>query len=101
MTSIVENPEAVAHSDRHRRTGVNVASFALVALRGEGVRGRAKQTPYPRLRALLRAVGDAPYEADESGDVRFRLPDQNDEEQWLRLDGIPLPSSVLAAWPRS
>ncbi|WP_326708101.1 hypothetical protein OG758_00700 [Streptomyces sp. NBC_01474] len=76
--SIVENPEAVAHSDRHRRTGVNVASFALVALVAlsrEGVCGRAKQGPYPRLRAPLRAVGDAPYGADESGDVRFRLPE--------------------------
>lgn len=80
---------------------MNVASFALVALRGEEVRGRAKQAPYRRLRALLRAVGDAPYGADESGDVRFRLPDQKDEEQWLRLDEIPLPSTVPAAWPRS
>src|ERR1044072_6615827 len=42
------------------RTGVNVASFALAALRDEGVRGRATQAPHPRLRALLRAVGDAP-----------------------------------------
>ncbi|MEH6375872.1 hypothetical protein V7793_16255 [Streptomyces sp. KLMMK] len=101
LASIVEHPEAVAHADGHRRTGVNVASFTLVALRGEGVRGRAMQTPYPRLRALLRTVGDAPYEADESGDVRFRLPDHNGEERWLRLDEIPLPPSVPAAWPRS
>ncbi|MGV9420009.1 hypothetical protein ACWDO6_21230 [Streptomyces sp. NPDC003674] len=100
VASIVEHPEAVAHADDHRRTGVNVASFALAALRGEGVRGRAMQAPYPRLRALLRAVGDAPYEADEAGDVRFRLPDQDGRQQWMRLDEIPLPSSVPAAWPR-
>lgn len=101
VASIVERPEAVAHADGHRRTGVNVASFALVALRGEGVRGRAMQAPYPRLRALLRAVGDAPYEADEAGDVRFCLPDQDGRERWLLLDEIPLPLSVPAAWPRS
>lgn len=101
LASIVEHPEAVSHADGYRRTGVNVASFTLVALRDVGVRGRAMQAPYPRLRALLRAVGDAPYEADESGDVRFFLPDQNDQEQWLRLDEIPLPPTVPAAWPRS
>ncbi|MEV5880609.1 hypothetical protein AB0L75_41850 [Streptomyces sp. NPDC052101] len=101
LASIVEHPEAVAHADDHRRTGVNVASFTLDALRSEVVRGRAMQAPHPRLRALLRAVGDAPYEADEAGDVRFRLPDQTGREQWLRLDEIPLPPSVPAAWPRS
>ncbi|MGY4969551.1 hypothetical protein ACWGCC_10015 [Streptomyces nigrescens] len=101
MTSIVEHPEAVAHADGHRRTGLNVASLTLVALRSEEVRDRAMQAPYPRLRALLRAVGDAPYETDEVGDVRFLLPDQNGQEQWRRLDEIPLPPSVPAPWPRS
>ncbi|MFC9624662.1 hypothetical protein ACFTXM_33405 [Streptomyces sp. NPDC056930] len=97
LASIVEHPEAVAHAEGHWRTGVNVASSSLVALRGEGVRGRAMQAPYPR----LRAVGDAPYEADEAGDVRFCLPDEDGRERWLRLDEIPLPPSVPAAWPRS
>jgi len=100
LASIVEHPEMAAHAGDHHRTGVNVASFALAALRGEGVRGRAMQAPHPRLRALLRAVADAPYEAGESGDVRFRLADQAGREQWLRLDEIPLPPSVPAAWPR-
>ncbi|MFF5185657.1 hypothetical protein ACFY30_18040 [Streptomyces sp. NPDC000345] len=100
LASVVEHPEMVAHAGRHHRTGVNVASFALAALRGEGVRGRAMQAPHPRLRALLRAVADAPYEADEAGDVRFRLDDRTGREQWLRLDEIPLPPSVPAAWPR-
>lgn len=58
------------------------------------------QAPYPRLRALLRAVEDARYEADEAGDVRFCMPDQSRRERWLRLDEIPLPPSVPAAWPR-
>ncbi|MBA2811509.1 hypothetical protein E0500_030290 [Streptomyces sp. KM273126] len=100
LASIVEHPESVAHAGGYRRTGMNVASYTLAALRAEGVRGRAMQTPHPRLRALLRAVGDAPYEADETGDVRFLLPDQNDQERWLRLDEIPLAPTVPAAWPR-
>ncbi|MGA5183036.1 hypothetical protein ACPCBF_25180 [Streptomyces pseudogriseolus] len=99
LASIVEHPKAAAHADGHRRTGVNVASFTLVALRSEGVRGRAMQAPYPRLRALLRAVGDAPYQADKAGDVRFCLPDQDGRERWLRLDEIPLPPTTPAAWP--
>ncbi|MET8277126.1 hypothetical protein [Streptomyces sp. NPDC005096] len=100
LASIVEHPEAVAHAGGHQRTGVNVASYTLAALRGEGVRGRAMRAPHPRLRALLRAVGDAPFEADEAGDVRFLLPDLGGQGQWLRLDEIPLPPSVPAAWPR-
>ncbi|MDH2393982.1 hypothetical protein QCN29_35585 [Streptomyces sp. HNM0663] len=94
LASITEHPEVAAHTDAHRRTGVNTASFTLVALRGEDVRGRAMQAPYPRLRALLRAVGDAPYEADEAGDVRFCLPDHDGAERWLRLDEIPLPPTT-------
>ncbi|MFF0190819.1 hypothetical protein [Streptomyces sp. NPDC005244] len=100
LASIVEHPEAIAHADRHRRTGVNTASLTLAALRGEDVRERALQAPHPRLHALLQAVGDAPYEADEAQDVQFRLRDQSGQEQWLRLDEIPLPLETPAAWPR-
>ncbi|MFD9444210.1 hypothetical protein ACFWBR_38000 [Streptomyces sp. NPDC060006] len=100
LASIVDHPEAIAHADGHRRTGVNTASLTLAALRAEGVRDRAMQAPHPRLHALLQAVGDAPYESDEAQDVRFRLPDQSGQEQWLRLDEIPLPPSTPAAWPR-
>ncbi|MFD6294050.1 hypothetical protein ACFWFU_04370 [Streptomyces sp. NPDC060235] len=100
LASIVEHPEAIAHADRHRRTGVNTASLTLAALREEDVRERALQAPHPRLHALLQAVGDAPYEADEAQDVRFRLPDQSGQEQWLRLDEIPLQLETPAAWPR-
>ncbi len=54
----------------------------------------------PRLRAFLRAADDAPYRADEARDIRFWLPDGSGRERWLRLDEIPLPHTVLAAWPR-
>lgn len=100
LTSIVEHPEAIAHTDRHLRTGVNTASLTLAALRGEDVRERAMQAPHPRLHALLEAVGDAPYETDEAQNMRFQLPDHNGQDQWLRLDEIPLPLDTPAAWPR-
>ncbi|MFE9685833.1 hypothetical protein [Streptomyces sp. NPDC006285] len=100
LASIVEHPETIAHADGHRRTGVNTASLMLAALRAEGVRDRAMQAPHPRLHALLQAVGNAPYESDEAQDVRFRLTDQSGQEQWLRLDEIPLPPSTPAPWPR-
>lgn len=101
LASILEHPEVIAHADGHRRSGMNLASLTLDALRSEDVRGRAMQTPYPRLRALLRAVGDAPHEADDAGDMRFCLPYGHGREQWLRLDEIPLPPTTPAAWPRS
>ncbi|MFD7603120.1 hypothetical protein ACFWAN_21815 [Streptomyces mirabilis] len=100
LASIVEHPEAIAHADGHRRTGVNTASLTLAALRAEGVRDRAMQAPHPRLHALLQAIGDAPYESDEAQDVRFCLSDKSGQEQWLRLDEIPLPPDTPAAWPR-
>ncbi|MEU6031510.1 hypothetical protein ABZ825_31605 [Streptomyces tauricus] len=45
LASMVEHPEALAHADRHRRTGVNTASLTLAARLSEGVRGRAMH-PY-------------------------------------------------------
>jgi hypothetical protein len=96
----VEHPEAIAHAEGHRRTRVNTASLMPDAQRVEGVRGRAMQALHPRLHALLQAVGDAPYESDEAHDVRFHLPDQSGQEEWLRLDEISLPPSTPAAWPR-
>ncbi|RAJ76943.1 hypothetical protein K377_06112 [Streptomyces sp. PsTaAH-137] len=99
LASIVEHPEAIAHADGHRRTGVNTASLTLAALRAEGVRERAMQAPHQRLRALLQAVGGAPYESDEAQDVRFHLPDESGQEQWLRLDEIPLPPGTPASLP--
>lgn len=47
-----------------------------------------------------RAVGDAPYEADESRDIRFCLPDEDGRERWLRRDEILLRPTTPAAWPR-
>ncbi|MFF0143307.1 hypothetical protein ACFYRN_43785 [Streptomyces sp. NPDC005227] len=58
------------------------------------------QAPHPRLHALIEAAGEAPYETDDAQDVRFQLPDQSGQDQWLRLDEIPLPPGTPASWPR-
>jgi hypothetical protein len=97
---LLQHPYLAAHTDRYRRTGINTASLILVALRIPDVLGRAMQTPYPGLKALLRAVGDAPYDVDAQGDVRFQLPDSSGQARWLRLDEIDLPASTPAPHPR-
>jgi len=48
-------PWITQNAHRHYRADVNLASLLLQALRMPEVIGRACQTPYPRLRALLRA----------------------------------------------
>lgn len=98
---MLQQPYVAAHADRYRRTGINVASLMLVALRIPDVIGRAMQTPYPRLRALLRAVGDAPYDVDAAGDVRFVVPNGDGDPHLLRLDEIALPPSAPGAHPRT
>ncbi|MFJ3310140.1 hypothetical protein ACIPSA_45545 [Streptomyces sp. NPDC086549] len=61
--------------------------------------GRARQAPYPRLRALLRTVGDAPQEVDGDRNLRFVVPGPNGPQR-LRLDEIPLPATTPAPYPR-
>ena len=97
---IDRQPWVAAHASQHHRAGVNLASLALNTLRAREVIGRARQAPYPRLRAILRALGDAPGEADADRDVRFTLPGP-DGEQRLRLDEIPLPPTTPAPYPRT
>ncbi|MDQ0945988.1 hypothetical protein [Streptomyces sp. V1I1] len=92
-------PWIIQNAHRHYRAGVNLASLMLQALRIPEVIGRARQAPYPRPRALLRAVGDAPQEVDDDRDLRFLLP-TSDGQQHLRLDEIPLPATTPAAYPR-
>jgi hypothetical protein len=100
-SSIVDDQQWVTDlADQHYRTGVNLASLVLLAQRDESVIGRALQAPYPRLRALLRAIGDAPEETDDVGDVRFQLA-VDGETKSLRLDEIPLPPTTPAPYPRT
>jgi hypothetical protein len=92
-------PWILQNAHRHYRTGVNLASLVLEPLRMPEVIGRARQAPYPRLRALLRAIGDAPQEIDDNRDIRFVLPGPA-TPHGMRLDEIPLPATTPAPFPR-
>ncbi|WP_199546308.1 hypothetical protein [Streptomyces sp. N35] len=94
-------PYVRLHVAKHHSAGINLASLMLLALRDPEVIGRARQAPYPRLRALLRVVADADHQADEQRDFRFLAPDRDGQERWLRLDEIPLPPTTPAAFPRT
>ncbi|MGH3311988.1 MAG: hypothetical protein ACRDP3_15610 [Streptomyces sp.] len=96
---IDEQSWIAAHAGAHYRAGVNLASLALEALRTPAVVGRARQVPYPRLWALLAAVGDAPQEPDDNRDARFLLPGAEGPRS-LRLDEIPLPAATPGPYPR-
>ncbi|GAA2679399.1 MULTISPECIES: hypothetical protein [Actinosynnema] len=77
----------------YRRGGVNLAAEALQLWRLPEIADRIRQAPYPRLHALLDAVGDARATVDEAGDVRFLLHTDGGELA-LRLDEIPLPRDL-------
>ncbi|WP_327668120.1 MULTISPECIES: hypothetical protein [unclassified Streptomyces] len=95
-----DQPYVSRHVAEHRRAGINLASLMLLALRAPYAIGRARQAPYPRLRALLHVVADADHQVDAARDFRFLLPDATGQERWLRLDQIPLPPTTPAAFPR-
>ncbi|MCZ4120266.1 hypothetical protein [Streptomyces sp. H39-S7] len=95
-TDVVRDQEWItAHAPAYYRTGVNLASMMILALRIPDVIGRARQTPYPRLHALLRVIGDAQEEIDDARDLRFRIM-VDGVIQALRLDEIPLPATTPA-----
>lgn len=93
FADVVDVPWVRDRAEQDRRSGINLASTALDALREPRVRARAVAAPYPRLRALLRAVGDADSITDEDGDVQFTVLGPNGAQR-LRLDEIPLPPNT-------
>jgi hypothetical protein len=76
-------------TDGHRRAGVNNASLALMMLRIPEVIERARKAPYPRLQALLRAVGQA-EERNIDGNLHFMLPGPDGSPTPMTLDRIEL-----------
>jgi len=71
-------------TDGHRRAGVNNATLALLMLRIPEVIERARKAPYPRLQALLDAVGQA-EERNIDGNLHFMLSGP---------DGLPTPVTL-------
>ena len=90
-TALIVSHSCVADNvEGHRRAGINLASLAIETLRRTGSLARARTAPYPRLHALLEAIGDAPAEADEAGDWFFSLTGDDGNLRRLPLDEIPL-----------
>jgi hypothetical protein len=88
---ITGNPWLLGYADAHRRAGVNLAAWALEALRQPLVSERTRATPYPRLTALLDAIGDSASETTAEGDWYFHVLARDGSTQRLALDEIPLP----------
>ncbi|GIF75679.1 MULTISPECIES: hypothetical protein [Asanoa] len=92
-------PVLVDNAEGHRRAGINLATLILEAFRAPGVVERIRRAPYPRLRALLDAIGDAPMAPDPAHDMRITLAGgaavRLDE---LDLPAGPAPRSWLGRW---
>ena len=102
-----EDAAAAAHSSpfftryapEHRRTGINLASYAIEALRTPSAIQRARTAPYPRLAALLDAIGDSPSSTDSDGNWFFDLPAPGGGTQSLSLENTPVPRGTPPALP--
>jgi GNAT superfamily N-acetyltransferase len=88
--TVVNAHQVTTRSDEVRRAGINLASWALAILRLPDFAGRARMAPFPRLRALLGAVSDAPGDLDEETNWRFAVHDPGGTRRLL-LEEIPLP----------
>jgi hypothetical protein len=81
---IVNGPPVIRHSEEIRREGRNLASLAVIGLR---MFDRIREAPFPRLRRLLDAIGDAP-ERFANGSWRFAV--DGPEASPRLLDELPL-----------
>jgi GNAT superfamily N-acetyltransferase len=88
---ILDHPAAREDHGGHQRAGVNLASATLEFLRRHSQARPLDLSPYPRVAALLAAVGQASGETDQSGDWYFSVPGDGGEASRRRLDQIPLP----------
>lgn len=89
---LTDAPLLINNAERYRRAGVNLATLVLESFRDvvPGVVDRLRQVPYPRIHALLAAIGDAPMQPDAAGDMRITLPGGGAP---VRLDEIPPPAA--------
>lgn len=94
--TVTTSPLVRETTPRYRRAGINLASHALTMLRIPEVAAKVRHAPYPRVHALLDAIGTAEFTIDSpSGDFRFAMP-VDDGEMSLRLDDISLPEASAA-----
>jgi hypothetical protein len=91
---VVNAPMVRETAEQYRRAGLNLASQALTLWRLPEVIDRVRQAPYPRLHALLDAIGTAPVTGAD-GDFWFTLPGPAGAEVAVRVDDIALPAEAL------
>lgn len=85
------SPLFAQYASEHQRTGTNLAAYALEALRTPPAIQRARAAPYPRVVAMLDAIGDSPSRTDSRGNWFFDLPSVDGGTQSLSLEQIPVP----------
>lgn len=101
LSVLTEAPLMAANAEAHRRSGINLATLALSALRADDVVDRIRQAPFPGIHALLDAVGNAPIEPDGAGDMRIALTDDTGATVNMRLDDLTSPPATPARPPRT
>jgi hypothetical protein len=98
--TVITDAAAVREADQqYRDAGINLASQALTFWRLPEIAERIREAPYPRLHALLDAIGDAaPVVDEQTGQIRFAFPAERgeDPELVLRLDELALPADLPA-----
>ncbi|WP_405183685.1 hypothetical protein OG225_43030 (plasmid) [Nocardia sp. NBC_01377] len=85
---VTGHPGVIANAEQHRLAGIDLASHALMFWRLPGVVDRVRAAPYPRLHALLDAVGTTDPVPDDTGHLRFPVSVGDGTEVALRLDDI-------------
>lgn len=97
---ILDHPPIRDAQPAYRRAGINLAAHALALMRLPSVIESAQRSPYPRLRALLAALGDAPDHVAPGGDWFFQIPNGAGRPVGLPLDEVPVPQGTPAACHR-
>lgn len=84
---LLRGPLLARNDAQYRRGAVNLAAMAIQAFRGADAADRIRQTAaFPRLTALLDAIGDATIDVDEgTGNMLIHLPGGP-----VRLDQVPV-----------
>jgi GNAT superfamily N-acetyltransferase len=98
-TVLVDAPLLVKNADRYRRAGINLATLVLDLLREPSIVDRVRQAPYPKIHALLDAIGDATIEPGGDGDTFIHLPNGAIGTVEVRLDELVLPPSLGGSVP--
>lgn len=85
---VVDGELPAGLDEQARRAGRNLASHALTMLRIPEVAQRVRRGPYPRLHAMLDAVGTCEFSTDFRGDYWFHT-----ETGQVRIEDLDVPQT--------